>query len=252
MGMAAEANGPWYKVLVDGRSAFADDLAWPLPRAFPGGGWEPGDWVEVEGPLELTVRGIHLTDAPFRRWVTWGMRVYEAEPDGIAARERDLALTGRCRLLRPVPNPGWWAAERFVAEEVRAARWFDPDGEPDPDWRLVTAPTWGGANEAAWAVVGSVAALSAQDRPYAEAMIEVHRMVAAHGRRMAAEVLEGHVRLVLEAPLDAAVDRVWDDTPDGEQWAAPETARDNTEFAADAAVALALVADCRSMRQVGS
>lgn len=136
-----------YKVLVNGHSAHGGTLQWSLPRD-----GEPGDWHEVEGPIRVCRNGLHLTTDPMQ-WPTVGMVVYEAEGEGDAdTGGSDKTAYRRARLIREAPEtiPDYWrAVERFVTEEIPAVPWFQPDGDPDPAWRLFTAPRWNAAGNAA-------------------------------------------------------------------------------------------------------
>lgn len=140
-----------YKVLVDGRAAHGGDLAWSLPREDGAGGWEPGEWHRVEPPIVVCERGLHLTTDPMQ-WPKVGMAVYAAEGRGASQTEGDKTAFAEARLLRPAPEviPDYWrAVERFVTEELPAVPWFQPDGNPDPAWRVFTAPTVVAAGAAA-------------------------------------------------------------------------------------------------------
>ena len=70
-----------------GASGHGGSLQWSLPTADG-----PGEWHEVDGPLELCRRGLHLTWDPVR-WYAAGYEVYEVEADGLgeeAAADRKI------------------------------------------------------------------------------------------------------------------------------------------------------------------
>jgi hypothetical protein len=144
-----------YKVLVDGKACHGGTLAWSLPTPDGAGGFTPGQWHAVSGPIEVCRSGLHLTIDP-HRWLQVGGAVYQAEGRGEAQTEDDKTAFAEARLLRPAPEmvPVWWSGvTAFVREEIPAVPWFQPDGDPDPAWRLVTAQTWA----AAWAAAGAAA-----------------------------------------------------------------------------------------------
>jgi hypothetical protein len=165
-----------YKVLrPDGHSTHGGNLAWSLPRQEPDGSWRPGEWHEVTGALELCRNGLHLTDerGVWRDWITADGVVWEAEvPKGLPgervgtlddASDRKIAVR-RARLLRPMPEPDWWAAaKRFVREDIPAVPWLQPDGNPDPSWRVFSAESWAAAGTAAGAAAWDAAGAAAWD-----------------------------------------------------------------------------------------
>jgi hypothetical protein len=167
-----------YKVLrPDGHSTHGGNLAWSLPRQEPDGSWRPGEWHEVTGALELCRNGLHLTDerGVWRHWITADGVVWEAEADGERvgtlddASDRKIAVR-RARLLRPMPEPDWWAAaKRFVREDIPAVPWLQPDGNPDPSWRVFSAESWAAAGTAAGAAAWDAAGAAAGDAARAAA-----------------------------------------------------------------------------------
>lgn len=113
-----------------------------------------------------------------RTYAVAGMRVYEAEPSvDVTAPDWDgKSVSASGRLLREYPLPQWWHdAMEFVAG-LPGVRWLQPDGDPDPEWRLFTASTleeakaaartaareedWAAAWSAAWSAVGITACTS--------------------------------------------------------------------------------------------
>ncbi len=157
----------YYKVIVDNASAHGGDFDWTahLPRPTKAGAYRPGKWTPTIPTPVICERGWHLTTDPMR-WPKVGMQVYEAKPGRVADADGDKIVTDRCRLLRPAPEtiPDWWhAAERFIREEIPATPWFHPDWNPDPSWRLFTAPTWDSARDSAWDSARDSAWASARD-----------------------------------------------------------------------------------------
>ncbi len=140
-----------YKVLLGGKSAHGGTLGWSLPTQ-DGDDWQPGAWHTVPGRIDVCERGLHLTSDP-TQWMRCGCEVYLAEGRGEHQSRGDKTAYAEARLLRPAPEmiPQWWRAhERFVAELPRIP-WCQPDGDPNPEWRVFTAPTLVAARDAAWA-----------------------------------------------------------------------------------------------------
>jgi hypothetical protein len=217
-----------YKVLrPDGHSTHGGNLAWSLPRQMTDGSWRPGEWHEVTGALELCRNGLHLTDerGVWRDWITADGVVWEAEvPKGLPgervgtlddASDRKIAVR-RARLLRPMPEPDWWAAaKRFVREDIPAVPWLQPDGNPDPSWRVFSAESWaaagdaakdaawdaawGAARGAAWGAARGAAKDAARDAAW-DAAWDAAKDAARDAARAAA----------WDAAWDAAMDAAWD------------------------------------------
>lgn len=90
-----------YKTLkADGRSQY-QKWEWPLPQD-----GLPGEWVEVEGGLQLCANGLHgwLTEAIARHQHGSAPLIYEMEIDEDAdvIRDGEKACGRRARLLRLV------------------------------------------------------------------------------------------------------------------------------------------------------
>lgn len=102
---------PYFKILVNGRSCHGGNLVWSLPKRNPDGTWEPGDWHEYAGPLEMCTQGIHLTGQPARWWLP-GADCYEAEFEGAFCGENGEPVVDdghklvcrRVRLLRKLSD----------------------------------------------------------------------------------------------------------------------------------------------------
>jgi len=53
---------------------------WPKPVKNEDGTWEPGEWVEAEGPLEMCANGVHYCDDE-RQLLKWlDVHLYEIDP----------------------------------------------------------------------------------------------------------------------------------------------------------------------------
>ena len=127
----------YYKVLVDGKSCHGGDLVWSLPTANADGTWTPGDWHEADGAVRVCARGLHLTTDPMR-WPKFGMQVFTAEGAGASDTEGDKTAFQRARLLAPADDvvPGYWRDVEAFVRSIPSTPWFQPQGDPDPDWRV--------------------------------------------------------------------------------------------------------------------
>lgn len=101
------------------------------------------------------------------RWAKADMRVYTAQP---SADVTGIDNDGKCvssggQLLAEYPTPGWWQASMTFIAELPSIPWCQPDGDPDPTWRLFTAPTLA----AAWDAAGAAARAAAWDAAWAAA-----------------------------------------------------------------------------------
>ena len=161
----------YYKVLKDNASCHGGTHEWSLPVMGEDGTITPGGWTPTITYPVICERGWHLTTKPMQ-WPVVGMAIYEAEPAAIHGTREDKIVTNRCRLLRPAPEmiPDWWhGVERFVTEEIPATPFFKPDGNPDPGWRLFTAPTLAAACDAARAAARAAAGAAARAAAWAAA-----------------------------------------------------------------------------------
>lgn len=133
----------WYKVLRDdGTAIFQSNYSWSLPTQRDDGSYKPGRWHSNRLPPLLCKSGFHLTKRPYI-WYSSECLVFEAEGAGESVGNEEKTAFQRARLLKPVPHPQWWInARRFVKEELSEVNFLQPDGNPDPEWELVTAPTW--------------------------------------------------------------------------------------------------------------
>ena len=137
----------FFKVLRDGQSIHGGDLKWSLPVK-RGTGWQPGKWHEVEGEITVCSNGLHLTTAPHQQWYEWGCTVYEAQGEGDSDSEGDdKTAFRRARLLRPAPEPEWLVKTKALIASIQSIQWFQPQGEPKPEWRVYE--TWDAARNAA-------------------------------------------------------------------------------------------------------
>jgi hypothetical protein len=151
----------YFKVLKGNKSCHGGAKKWTLPVLNDDGTYAATRWTRRIANPVICKSGFHLTTDPMQ-WPAIGMAVYEAEPGTIHGTQADKIVTDRCRLLRPAPEmvPDWWhAVERFVTEEIPATSFGKPDGQPDPKWRLFTAP----ARDAAWDAAWDAARAAARD-----------------------------------------------------------------------------------------
>lgn len=106
-----------YKVLnLDGTSYHGGVGGWSLPTKHDDGSWEPGAWLEVEGPLVPCENGLHLCDGE-RQLLEWlGPAIFEAEYDWARLDGEGKIVVRKARLLR-----------RFETWNGRSARLFACD-----------------------------------------------------------------------------------------------------------------------------
>lgn len=103
--------------------------SWPVAR--DGG---PGEWVTVEGHLELGRHGIHVCRAgDLAHWLH--DELWETEADGDAVPGRDCLVVRRARLIRRIDGWNAESAARFAeaAIERAAAEVAGGPGGEDPD-----------------------------------------------------------------------------------------------------------------------
>lgn len=128
---APAKDGKLYKLLVDGNSANGGNLEWSLPTADG-----PGEWHEIDGPLEQCRNGLHLTSNPgkftSRRSNYNNYEVYEVETRGEiiepSYEDGDEYVARAVRLLRRLGArelgalgwPNLPSLERVVAKVKRA------------------------------------------------------------------------------------------------------------------------------------
>ena len=110
------------KFLDAGRSRFTG-FRWPLPSA-----GEPGDWVDVTGPLELCVNGVHAcTPAQLPPWL--GPELWWIELAGDVVDKEVAVLASRARLVGRVDV---WDEDAHTAFAVDcAARARGREAKPD-------------------------------------------------------------------------------------------------------------------------
>ena len=224
-----------YKVLVDGQSVHGGNLTWSLPRQDESGNWLPGDWHEVKGDIVICENGLHLTTEP-HRWMKWGAEIYVAEGDGDQdGGHGDKTAFRRARLLNKVDNPAWWTSAQEFVRGVSMLNWLKPDGSPNPEWKLFTAPTWAAAWDAARAAARDATEDAAEDASE-DASGDAAWAAARVAAEDAARVATG------DAAEDAAGDAAWAAAWD----AAEDAAEDVTGAAARAAAEAAAWAAARA------
>ena len=162
------------KVLdADGRSLHGGNLQWSLPTPDASGAWEPGAWHEVAGAIVACKNGLHLTDerGVWQTWIRWDAAAWEAEADGdrdgsLDDGDRKIAVR-RARLLRPLPDPAWWADAKAFVAGIPRVRWFARHDEIGAAWRV--HPSRPSTRDAAWGAAGDAAGDAAWDSAWAAA-----------------------------------------------------------------------------------
>ncbi len=132
MGTTEYKGRKLYKVLVNGKSCHNGNLTWSLPRQKDDGSWEPGEWHEVEGELQLCQRGLHLTWDPIKWADRPGIEVYEVEAIDLGDDdEQDSKVVVRkCRLVRAVTVEAELLALHILSaghHQVRDGQWYASD-----------------------------------------------------------------------------------------------------------------------------
>ena len=96
-----------FKFLMNGARGPFSGFAWPSPR-----GSAPGEWVEVDGPLALCVRGVHVCRAvDLAHWLH--DELWEVETAGERIEGLDCLIVRRARLLRRISSWTDGGAMRF-------------------------------------------------------------------------------------------------------------------------------------------
>lgn len=168
-----------------GESVHGGEWRYDLPTRHEDGSWTPGAWTPRQSP-ERCSSGWHLTTEPMY-WPVVGMRVWEAEPRGKSDEGDGKSAHERIRLLREVPElvPAWWHdVEAFVAS-INAVPWFQPQRDPDPDWRVFA--TWDDASNAVLQATGR----TPWDAAWSDARTAVQRVAVDGGRGAALDVARG-------------------------------------------------------------
>ena len=151
-------NAKFYKVVgASGESLHGGNLTWSLPN-----GDKPGKWHSVKGEIEVCVNGLHLVnESHIADWLKPHSRIFEAEYRG-ATDSSEYEDSGKvavrsARLVREIAPPTWWQKSMTFIDSIPSTPFFKPDGNPDPAWKLFTAPTWAAAGAAAWAAAWDAA-----------------------------------------------------------------------------------------------
>ena len=145
-------NRKLYKVLVNGQSCHGGSMEWSLPTKNPATGkYRPGAWQHVNGNVSMCSRGLHLTDKP-EKWLKVGCKIFRAQTQECPTTwQDDKCVVAGARLLYPIRKPAYWTKVEEFCASINGVPFFKPDGKPDPEWKLFTAPTWAAARAAAWA-----------------------------------------------------------------------------------------------------
>jgi hypothetical protein len=175
-----------HKFLATGALGPLSGFAWPVPAA-----GAPGAWVEVDGPLELCARGVHVCRTfDLAHWIH--DELWEVETAGDPIDGLDCIVVRRARLVRRIDAWSGPGARRFAdacVEHAAARAGPAPaDGVRDllDDARFMA--TRGYVALAAFTVAVAVSRLGAeagpdgayrQERTWQSAFI-AHHVLAAH------------------------------------------------------------------------
>jgi len=123
----------WYKVLTsDLKSAYGCGVDW---SEYVG---HPDKRAPNISSVVICQSGYHATKHPMRRPVL-GMRVFEAVVDGLpleSADDEGVWPTMGLGPERPELVPNWWHDVEAFAAELPTFPWMQPQGQPDPSWRV--------------------------------------------------------------------------------------------------------------------
>lgn len=111
-----------YKFLGHGRVGLFSGFAWPVD-----------EWVEIEGPLVPSRRGVHACrpgDLP--HWLD--DELWLAELDGPILEEARMLVAGRGRLVERIADWDSRAAAEFTTECVARGRSYPEWGEDAAEW----------------------------------------------------------------------------------------------------------------------
>ncbi len=96
----------YFKILNNGKSCHGGNFIWSLPTLNEDGSYNPGEWHEIEGELQMCWHGFHLTE-DISKWVTAPndfFKIYEVEIDEtkqILKNYSDKIVVQRLRLIKP-------------------------------------------------------------------------------------------------------------------------------------------------------
>ena len=166
-----------FKVLVSNKSCHGGDFDWTpyLPT-----GNLPGKWTPTAEDAKICYRGWHLTVEPMK-WLKVGMQVYRAEGSVVAGIQDDKHCFMSVRLLAPAKSavPRWWRDVEAFVSSIDGVPWFQPQREPDPEWKVFDTgaaaraasvdAAWAAGGEAAWAAAAPAARDAAGDAAWAAA-----------------------------------------------------------------------------------
>ncbi len=97
-----------YKFLAKGAVGPISGFVWPSPR-----GGAPGAWIEVQGPLDVCARGVHICrPTDLAHWLH--EELWEIEPDGDKLEGPDCVVVRRARLVRRIDAWSQGGAARFA------------------------------------------------------------------------------------------------------------------------------------------
>ena len=153
------------ELLADGDSPY-QIYRWPLPARNEAGEWTPGEWAEADTaqPLIECGNGLHAyTEAQAQPNLRHDRAYWEIEYAEPPKDWGDKVSGYRARLLRPYSVPAWLLKVQPAIDALKGIRWFQPDGNPDPTWKLFPtraaawAAAWDAARDAAWAAAWDAA-----------------------------------------------------------------------------------------------
>jgi hypothetical protein len=174
-----------YKFLATGAIGPLSGFAWPAPLS--GGG--ASAWVEVEGPLEPCVRGVHVCrPVDLAHWLH--EELWETETEGDSLEALDCLVVRRARLVRRVEAWSADGAARF-ADACRAHALAVAAHTDDTTVHAFIEDARLGASEGYFAVAAYCTALAvAKLAPAAEYEEAYRRERAWQGAWIAGELIE--------------------------------------------------------------
>ena len=125
--------------------------------------WVPYEWTPKVNNPKLCRCGYHVVKQPYKMWWSWGCDVWKVKVRGIVDSDDDKTVCKQAMITEMMPKPSWLIdVEKFV-DGLKNVKWFKPDGNPNPEWKLFTGKSWGAARDAAWDAVWDAAWDAARD-----------------------------------------------------------------------------------------
>ena len=164
-----------YKVTnPDGAPCNGGSGAWSLPTLNADGTWTPGEWREVDGPLDPCRRGLHLaTRKTLLDWI--GPAIWAAEVEGETIDAGDKVVARKVRLVRGFPQWNEQSARIFAVECAESVLHLArAEDRPTLEVALYVARCYAdgeatrndlaAAGDAAWAAAGDAVKAAASGR----------------------------------------------------------------------------------------